>query len=98
MEPSKTKTSFYRRLYVAWLIDSGTAASVPALMDATGMPRRTAQDTLCALHELDIDCVFEQAEGERNNAGFYRIRDWGAIDPAWVGSHLPRIKAVLGYP
>ena len=25
MDVSKTKTSFYRRLYVAWLIDSGTA-------------------------------------------------------------------------
>ena len=30
MEVSKTKSSFYRRLYVAWLIDSQTAASVPA--------------------------------------------------------------------
>ncbi|HAQ74024.1 MAG TPA: hypothetical protein DCR66_08625, partial [Pseudomonas sp.] len=33
MTVSKTKTSFYRRLYVAWLIDSGTASSVPALID-----------------------------------------------------------------
>jgi hypothetical protein len=41
MEVSKTKTSFYRRLYVAWLIDSGTATSVPALMEATGVLRRT---------------------------------------------------------
>ena len=43
MESSKTRTSFYRRLYVAWLIDSGSACSVPALMAVTGMPRRTAQ-------------------------------------------------------
>ena len=28
MEVSKTKSSFYRRLYVAWLIDSQTATSV----------------------------------------------------------------------
>ena len=54
MDVSKTKSSFYRRLYVAWLIDSGTATSVPALMEATGMPRRTAQDTLAALADLDI--------------------------------------------
>ena len=52
MESSKTRTSFYRRLYVAWLIDSGSACSVPALMAVTGMPRRTAQDTLAALAEL----------------------------------------------
>lgn len=98
MDVSKTKSSFYRRLYVAWLIDSGAAASVPALVEATGMPRRTAQDTLLALGELDIECVFEQQAGERNNAGHYVIRDWGAIDKHWVGVHLPRIKGLLGYP
>ncbi|AYC31929.1 hypothetical protein D3880_05840 [Pseudomonas cavernae] len=98
MDVSKTKTSFYRRLYVAWLIDSGTAPSVPALMDATGMPRRTAQDTLAALADLDIDCRFEQQAGERNNAGHYLIRDWGAIDKQWIAAHLPQIKTVLGYP
>lgn len=98
MDVSKTKTSFYRRLYVAWLIASGTATSVPALMAATGMPRRTAQDTLAALADLDIHCEFVQQEGERNNAGHYEIRDWGAIDPHWIGSHLARIKATLGYP
>ena len=98
MEVSKTRTSFYRRLYVAWLIDSGAATSVPALMAATGMPRRTAQDTLAALAELDIDCVFEQEAGERHNAGHYAIRDWGAIDKRWVGAHLAQIKGVLGYP
>ncbi len=47
-------------------------------MDATGIPRRTAQDTLTALAELDIDCQFEQNAGERNNAGHYRIRRLGA--------------------
>jgi hypothetical protein len=98
MDVSKTKTSFYRRLYVAWLIDSGSAGSVPALMAATGMPRRTAQDTLAALADLDIDCQFVQQPGERNNAGHYAIRDWGAIDPRWIATHLAQIKAILGYP
>jgi len=28
------------------------------------MPRRTAQDTLAALADLDIDCVFVQQPGE----------------------------------
>ena len=97
VEASKTRTSFYRRLYVAWLIDSGSATTVPALMAATGMPRRTAQDTLAALAELDIDCVFEQQDGERNNAGHYRIKDWGPVNRDWIANHLPAIKAVLGY-
>lgn len=98
MTTSKTRTSFYRRLYVAWLIDSGAVTSVPALMAVTGMPRRTAQDTLAALAELDIDCHFAQDDGERHNAGHYSIRDWGAIDRSWIERNLPRIKSVLGYP
>jgi len=98
MDVSKTKSSFYRRLYVAYLIDSGLASSVPALTDFTGMPRRTAQDTIAALADLDIVCEFEQAEGARNHAGHYRIRDWGAIDRGWIEVNLSQIKRVLGYP
>jgi hypothetical protein len=98
MDVSKTKSSFYRRLYVAYLIDSGIASSVPALMEATGMPRRTAQDTIAALADLDILCEFEQLDGARNHAGGYQIRNWGAIDKAWIAQHVAQIKAVLGYP
>lgn len=97
MQVSKTRTSFYRRLYVAYLIDSGTA-SVPALMEATGMPRRTAQDTINALADLDINCVFEQQEGARHHSGHYVIRDWGPIDKHWIEKHLPQIRSTLGYP
>ena len=97
MDVSKTKSSFYRRLYVAHLIDTGVA-SVPALMEATGMPRRTAQDTITALADLDIDCAFEQQDGGRHHAGAYVIRNWGAIDKDWISHHLPQIKDVLGYP
>lgn len=98
MDVSKTKSSFYRRLYVAWLIDSQTASSVPALMAATGMPRRTAQDTIAALADLDIVCEFEQETGARNHAGHYRIHDWGAIDKGWIIQNLRGIREVLGYP
>ncbi|MCW1247708.1 winged helix-turn-helix domain-containing protein [Pseudomonas sp. SAICEU22] len=98
MDVSKTKSSFYRRLYVAYLIDSGLASNVPTLTEATGMPRRTAQDTVAALADLDILCEFEQEEGARNHAGRYRIRDWGAIDRRWIEQNLERIKTVLEYP
>ncbi|CAD5203312.1 winged helix-turn-helix domain-containing protein [Pseudomonas sp. FEN] len=98
MDVSKTKSSFYRRLYVAWLIDSGVASSVPTLTEVTGMPRRTAQDTILALADLDIVCEFEQEDGARNHAGQYRIRSWGAIDKSWIARHVQQIKDVLGYP
>ncbi|MDO2947386.1 winged helix-turn-helix domain-containing protein [Aeromonas simiae] len=93
---SKTRTSFFRRLYVAHLISQGTD-SVPALMEATGMPRRTAQDTLNALAELDIECLFEQAEGGRNNQGRYVIRSWGPINAQWVADEAERLARELGY-
>ncbi|WP_346795559.1 winged helix-turn-helix domain-containing protein [Halomonas sp. Bachu 37] len=93
---SKTKSSFYRRLYVAYLIDQGVA-SVPALIEATGMPRRTAQDTIVSLAELDIVCEFEKTEGERHNSGQYRILEWGAIDPSWVAANAQRLQTALGY-
>lgn len=93
MTHSKTKTSFYRRLYVAYLIDSGTN-TVPAIMAATGMPRRTAQDTISALHELDIICQFVGA----TKAGGYQISDWGAINKSWISMQLVAIKIVLSYP
>lgn len=87
-EHSKTKTSFYRRLYVAWLIAQGIN-SVPKIIAATGMPRRTAQDTLAAIHELDIDV--------ENANGTYRIADWGAVNQCWVDTNVKQIKNVLGY-
>ena len=85
---SKTKTSFYRRIYVAWLITQGIN-TVPKIIAATGMPRRTAQDTLAAIHELAIDM--------ENIHGVHCIKDWGAVNPEWVEDNICHIKSVLQY-
>ncbi|APE04344.1 hypothetical protein BM526_20445 (plasmid) [Alteromonas mediterranea] len=87
---SKTKTSYYRRLYVAYLIDSGTN-TVPALLDATAMHRRTLQDTLKALAELDI--IIESRGGTKNAS--YAVKSWGAIDRDWIKNNLQHVKSVL---
>ncbi|MGF1767601.1 winged helix-turn-helix domain-containing protein [Enterovibrio makurazakiensis] len=92
-KPSKTKTSFYRRLLVAFLIDQGVN-TVPAIIKKTGMPRRTAQDTIDALEELDIDVQFVGA----NKNGGYQIHDWGAVNRDWVAKHEDRIREALEYP
>ncbi len=89
MSHSKTKTSFYRRIYVAWLITRGIN-TVPKIMAATGMPRRTAQDTLAAIHELAIELG--------NNNGAFEVLDWGAVDQGWVNAHIDHLKQVLEYP
>jgi hypothetical protein len=93
MMTSKTKTSFYRRLFVAHLIHSGIN-TVPAIVRVTGMPRRTAQDTIIALGEIDILCSFQGAKKD----GSYNIDDWGAIRITWVKSHLKHIADTLNYP
>jgi hypothetical protein len=89
VQHSKTKTSFYRRLYVAWLISQGVN-TVPQIIANTQMPRRTAQDTLAAIHELDISLD--------NHNGTYNLRAWGAINPQWLEANIQTIKAVLEYP
>jgi hypothetical protein len=88
-EPSKTKTSFYRRIYVTYLISQGIN-TVPKIIEATTMPRRTAQDTLAAIHELAIEL--------ENSNGTYRVVSWGAVSAQWVEAHITELKRVLNYP
>lgn len=90
MKHSKTKTSYYRRLYVAYLIDSGIN-TVPAIIKETGMPRRTIQDTILALGELDIKCEFVGATKD----GRYKITNWAAIKKEWIKTNIKHIKDVL---
>jgi len=93
MKHSKTKTSYYRRLYVAYLIDSGIN-TVPAIIEATGMPRRTAQATINALSEFDIKCDHIGAK----KSGEYKVTNWAAIQKTWIKNNLQHIKDVLEYP
>lgn len=88
--PTELAPAFARRLYLAHLIDSGIN-SVPALMEATGMPRRTVQDSIRRMNELSISCVYV---GARRN-GMHQIKDWGAIDKHWVEKNLKHVTSVL---
>ncbi len=91
---SKTRTGFYRKIYLAFLIDS-EQHNVPSLMKVTGMARRTIQDTLKTLAEIDIRCSFVQQPGALHNSGYYQIEDWGPIQPDWVNAQLDTIRNVL---
>lgn len=92
-KPSKTKTSFYRRIYIAYLIDSGIN-TVPKIITETGMHRRTAQDTILALKELGMQHEFIGG----NKDGSYRITSWGAIRKDWIINNLQHVCNVLDYP
>jgi hypothetical protein len=86
----KAKTSYYRRLLVAYLIDTDIN-TVPQIMSETGMPKRTVQDTIKGLKDLDIECEFVGA----TKNGAYQITSWGAIDKKWIKSHLQHVNNVL---
>ena len=92
MNLSKTKTSFYRRLLLAYLIDNGVS-TLPKIQAEINIPRRTAQDTITALQELDIECVFV---GALKN-GHYQVESWGPFDKRWVKDNIERIRDSLDY-
>lgn len=93
IEVSKQKKAFLRKLYLAHHIDS-EQHNLLSLNKLTGMPRRTLQDAIAALSDIGIECQFIQ-DGERNNAGHYRINTWGPISSAWVDTHLDMITEIL---
>ncbi|MCP4056492.1 MULTISPECIES: helix-turn-helix domain-containing protein [unclassified Pseudoalteromonas] len=86
MKHSKTKTSLYRRAYVTWLISTGIN-TVPTIIEVTGMPRRTVQDTLTAITEISV--VLE------NDGGTFKVIDWGLINKTWVQINLQHVIDVL---
>lgn len=92
-EASKQQKAFLRKLYLAYLIDS-EQHNLLSLSKETGMPRRTLQDAISAFKDIGVECEFVQ-QGQRNNAGFYQIKAWGPISPAWVDSHIDEVEALL---
>lgn len=92
-EASKQQKAFLRKLYLAYLIDS-EQHNLLSLSKETGMPRRTLQDSISAFKDIGVECEFVQ-HGERHNAGFYQIKEWGPISPAWVGSNIDEVEALI---
>lgn len=92
MPISRTKTSFYRRLLLAHFIDEGIN-TVPKIMMEIEIPRRTAQDSISSLKDLDIVCSFKGALKD----GEYIIESWGGISANWVANNVDSIKIQLGY-
>ncbi len=90
---SQTKVTYYRRLYVAYCIYTGVN-TVPLLLSATGLHRRTLQEIILVLAEMDIVCAFEG--GTKNRT--YSIEEWGAINKEYIKNNLQHIKSVLQLP
>jgi len=62
-------------------------------MSEIDIPRRTAQDSIASLKDLDITCAFKGALKD----GQYIIESWGGISEDWVADNIEHIKLQLGY-
>ena len=93
MSSRRQQVAFFRKLYLAHLIAS-ERHNLLSLHQLTAMPRRTIQDALTDFMDLGIELEFVQ-DGPRNNAGYYRINDWGPVNPQWIAGHLEAIQAIL---
>ncbi|MGL5360363.1 MAG: winged helix-turn-helix domain-containing protein [Shewanella sp.] len=91
---SKQHKAFLRKLYLAHLMDD-ERHNLLSLTQVTGMPRRTLQDAIATFEDIGIRAEFIQ-EGQRNNAGYYRVITWGPISSAWVDTHLSEIEELIG--
>ncbi|MCE9685434.1 winged helix-turn-helix domain-containing protein [Shewanella sp. AS16] len=90
---SKQQKAFLRKLYLAHLMDD-ERHNLLSLAKLTGMPRRTLQDAISAFADIGVLVEFIQ-DGERHNAGYYRVLTWGPISSAWVDTHLAEIRELL---
>ena len=90
----KPKIAYYRKLYLAYLIDT-EKHNLVSLEEKTGMPRRTIQDTMKSFEDVGISFEFVQKEGALNKQGHYKITGWGDHKKQWIKDNLPNIVDVL---
>ncbi|OEF23987.1 helix-turn-helix domain-containing protein [Vibrio rumoiensis] len=86
---------FARRLYIALLIEHLERPNVPLLIECTGWPRRTIQDSLKALPLIGICLSFIQ-DGRRHNDGYYQVENWGPFDLRVLNQWLQKLEKQLG--
>ena len=90
---SKQKRAYYRKLYLAHLIDS-QRHNLRSLEATTGMPRRTLQDCIKAMDDVGIECHFVQ-DGPKHRHGYYEIGCWGDHASEWVREHMHQLQIYL---
>ena len=93
MTASRPKKAYYRKLYLAHLIDT-ERHNLVSLVEKTGMPLRTIQDAVKALPNIGIEYKFIQ-DGSKNNHGYYEIGDWTDHNRDWIRINLQYVKDVI---
>jgi hypothetical protein len=90
----KPKIAYYRKLYLAYLIDT-SKHNLVTLVEKTGMPKRTIQASMLAFEDIGISFEFVQKEGALNKQGHYKITEWGDHNKEWIKDNILNIVDVL---
>ena len=90
---SKSKKAYYRKLYLAYLIESGRHNLI-TLEEETGMPRRTIETAMAGFSDIGIIREFVQ-DGPKNKQGYYRITEWSDHRKSWIKDNIKGILQVL---
>ena len=90
----KPKIAYYRKLYLAYLIDSGEYNLI-SLAKKAAMPERTVRASMDAFEDIGIHFEFIQKKGAVNRQGHYIISEWGDHEKDWIESNMKHILDVL---
>lgn len=88
---SKQSAAFYRKVLLAYLIDSHANVNLKVLEHQTGWPKRTIQDSLREIKSISIRVSFCGS----TKSGYYKVDSWGVLDKDKVYASISIIEALL---
>jgi hypothetical protein len=92
-EISKSKKAYFRKLYLAYLIDTARHNLI-SLEEKTGMPKRTIQTSMAGFDDIGIEYKFVQ-DGSKNRHGYYQLISWGYHKKQRIKDNLQYVIDVL---
>lgn len=90
VDMTRTKNANHKRMLVAYLINMGVN-TVPRIAVKTKLPKRTVENIIKTLSDLDIDVEYQ---GARKN-GKYVINSWGCVNLEWIENNLTYMEGFI---
>ncbi|MFW7525628.1 helix-turn-helix domain-containing protein [Vibrio ostreicida] len=88
---SKQSAAFYRKVLLAYLIDSQASVNLKVLEQKTGWPKRTIQDSLREIKTISVSVSFHGSA----KSGHYKVDSWGVLDKDKVYTSITAIESSL---
>ena len=88
---SREAAALYRKLFLAYLIDTKPNVNAVFLHKETGFPKRTVQNNLADMHNISIKLKYYGSAKD----GYYSVESWGLFDKAEVYKEIDCIRLTL---